>query len=95
MDDYPAKIADFLEETAAKVRSLTVDRIAYGVRWATAGIVLAVIAFLLILFLLFGLFRLFGELIGVELTYAVFGGLFVIAGALLWSRRTPKPTQED
>ena len=90
MDDFPTKIADFLEQTATKVRSMTVDRIAGGVRWGAAGIVLAVLAFLLAVFLLIGIFRLLGELIGVEVTYAIFGGLFLLLGVLLLRQRTPR-----
>jgi hypothetical protein len=94
MDDFPTKIADYLEQTATRVRALTVDRIAVGVRWTAAGIVLAVLGFLLALFLLIGIFRLLGELIGIEVTYAVFGGLFVILGVFLLSRRKPQPDKE-
>lgn len=90
MDDFPTKIADFLEQTATKVRSMTVDRIAGGVRWGAAGIVLAVLAFLLAVFLLIGIFRLLGELIGVEVTYAIFGGLFLLLGVLLLRQRKPR-----
>ena len=94
MDDFPAKIADFLEQTATKVRSMTVDRIALGVRWTAAGIVLALMAFLLVLFLFVGIFRLLGELIGVEIAYAVIGGLFLLGGVLLLSQRKPS-TDKD
>lgn len=94
MDDFPTKIADFLEQTATRVRSMTVDRVAVGIRWTAAGIVLAVLAFLLVLFLLVGIFRLLGELIGVEVTYAVFGGLFVVLGVFLLTQRKPRPDKE-
>ncbi len=95
MDDFPAKIADLLESVATRVRSMTVDRLAGAARWTAVGLVLATMGLLAALFLVFGLFRLIGELIGFELTYAVLGGLFLIAGMLLWSKRTPKPVNED
>ena len=95
MDDFPAKIADLLESVATRVRSMTVDRLAGAARWTAVGLVLATMGLLAALFLVFGLFRLIGELIGFELTYAVLGGLFLIAGMLLWSKRTPKPANED
>jgi hypothetical protein len=94
MDDFPLKIADFLEQTASKVRSMTVDRIALAVRWTAAGVVLALMAFLLVLFLLVGIFRLLGEIIGVELAYAVLGGLFVIVGVFLLSQRKPSTNKD-
>ena len=95
MDDFPAKIADLLESVATRVRSMTVDRVAGIAKWTAVGVVLMVMASLIALFLLFGLFRLIGELIGFELTYAILGGLFVIAGMFLWSKRIPKPVEED
>ena len=95
MDDFPTKIADLLEDTATRIRAMTVDRIASGVRWTAAGIVVAVLGFLLVLFLLFGIFRLLGELIGMELTYAVFGGIFALVGVFLLSKRHSKPAEED
>lgn len=94
MDDFPTKIADFLEQSAVKVRSMTVDRIAGGVRWGAAGIVLAVLGFLLAVFLLIGIFRLLGELIGVEVTYAIFGGLFLLLGVLLLRQRKPRSDKD-
>ena len=90
MDDFPAKVAALLEDTAARVRGMTVDRAAGAVRWTAAGIVLAILGFLAVVFLLFGVFRLVGELIGVEWTYALFGGLFMLVGVLLWRQRLPK-----
>jgi drug/metabolite transporter superfamily protein YnfA len=89
-DDYPALIADFLETTAAKIRSLTVDRVRNATTWTAVGIVLAVLAIVLVTFLVVGIFRIVGELITVELAYVAFGGLFVIIGALVWSRRLPR-----
>ena len=95
MDDFPAKIADLLESVATRVRTMTVDRVAGVAKWTAVGLVLVVMASLIGLFLLFGLFRLIGELIGFELTYAILGGIFVIAGMFLWSKRIPKPVEED
>ncbi|MDH3499875.1 MAG: hypothetical protein OEM97_07120 [Acidimicrobiia bacterium] len=94
MDDFPTKIADFLETTATKIRTMTVDRIAQGVRWAAAGVVIGLAGFLLTLFLLVALFRILGELIGVEVTYAVFGGLFVILGVFLLRQRKPRTNKD-
>lgn len=95
MDDFPAKIADLLESVATRARSMTVDRVAGAARWTAVGVVLATMALLAALFLVLGLFRLVGELIGFELTYAILGGLFIVVGMFLWSRRRPKPANED
>lgn len=90
MDDYPAQIAEFLETTAAKIRGLSVDRVRNVATWVAVGLVVAMLALVLIIFLLVGLFRLVGELLTVELAYTILGGLFVVLGALLWSKRVPK-----
>ena len=95
MEDFPTKIADMLESSALKVRSLTVDRVARIAKWAALGMVIAVLVLIGIFFILIGLFRILGELMGTRTTYAVVGGLFVLAGAFLWSKRTAKPKEED
>ena len=94
MDDFPTNIADFLESTAHKIRSMTVDRVRGVLKWTALGLVLAVLGSLLVLFLFIGIFRLLGELIGVKTTYATLGGLFVLVGAFLWSKRVPRATSK-
>jgi hypothetical protein len=93
--DYPAKIADYLEQTSTKIRSLTVDRIAVGVTWAAIGIVIAAIAVLALIWLLVAFFRALGTLIGQEVAYAVVGGILLLAGVFVWMKRHPddEPTQ--
>ena len=90
MDDFPTKIAEFLESIAQKIRAMTIDKVRGAVKWTALGLVLAVLGFLLFLFLLVGTFRILGELIGVKTTYAILGGLFVLLGAFLWSKRLPR-----
>lgn len=89
MDDFPTQIADFLVETAARVRAMTVDRVAGYAKWAAVGLVVAMIVFVLVVFLLVGLFRWLGELIGVEAAFALVGGLFVVVGMFLWRQKNP------
>ncbi len=45
MNDFPTQIADFLEETAGKIRSMTVDRLASAAKWTGVGIVAAMLGF--------------------------------------------------
>ncbi len=89
MDDYPTKIADFLESTAAQIRSLSVDRVRNAATWTAVGLVVGMLAFILVVFLVVGLFRLLAEITTVEIAYLILGGLFVIVGAFLWAKRTP------
>ena len=61
-----------------------------------AGVVIAgaLVTFALIFFFV-GLFRILGELVNdMELAYAIVGGLFLILGVLLWSKRIAKDTEE-
>jgi len=90
VEDLPARLAEFLETTAGRVRSLTVERAAGWARMTALGLVATVLAIMGVWFLLVGIIRLLSTWIEVKYLYAIIGGLFVIAGALLWSKRTPK-----
>lgn len=90
MDDFPKKIADFLEDIATRVRTMTVDRVAGWARWAALGMVMAVLGLLGVVFLLVGLFRILAEVVqSPTIAYAILGAIFVVIGAFLWSKRTP------
>ena len=96
--DYPAKIADGLEQVAGRIRSLTVDRVAVGVTWAAIGIVITTLGVMAVIWLLVAFFRALGTLIGQELAYAVVGGILFLGGVFVWMKRhpdeEPSPTQE-
>ncbi len=94
MDDFPTRIADLLESVAARVRAMTVDRIAKAVRWLAAAPLLLVLGVVGLIFLLIGLARIAGELVGVRLAYAILGGLLLAAAVFLWSKRNPKSEEE-
>ena len=95
MNDYPTQIADFLEETAGKIRSLTVDRLAEAAKWTGVGIVAAMLGLVLCIFLVVGLVRLLAGLVGMQWAYTIIGGLFVIAGMFLWRMRIPRKATEN
>ena len=88
-NDYPTKIADFLEQIATRIRSLTVDRASLAVTWTAIGVVVATLAVLAVIWLLVGFFRALGTLIGQELAYAVVGGILLLVGVFLWMKRYP------
>ncbi len=96
--DYPARIADLLEDLATRIRSMTVDRASVAVTWTAIGIVAATAAVLALIWVLVGFFRALGTLIGQELAYAVVGGILFLAGVFVWMKRhpneEPSPTQE-
>jgi drug/metabolite transporter superfamily protein YnfA len=90
MDDMPTRFADFLENIATKIRSLTIDRFARGMRLALAGTVAATLALIALIFLIVSVFRAVSVPLTVEGAYAAFGGLFILAGVLVWLKRKPK-----
>lgn len=96
VEDFPTRIADFLETVARRIRALTVDKLARLITIVALGIVALLLVSMAFVFLLVGLFRIVEELIfkacdcgaAMEISYGVVGGLFLIVGALMWSRRT-------
>jgi hypothetical protein len=95
VEDYSQRIPDLLERLTGKIRSMTVEPAA-KVLSILAGVVIAgaLVTFALIFFFI-GLFRILGELVNdMELAYAIVGGLFLVLGLLLWSRRVAKDTKE-
>ncbi len=85
-----ARIADYLELIAVKVREMTVDRAATAVTWTAVAMILVVGAVMAVFWLLVGIFRALGTLIGTETAYAVVGVVLIIIGAFVWSRRYPQ-----
>ena len=94
MDDFPAKIAELLESVASRVREMTVERAAGWARWTAIGVVLAMLGFLMFIFTIVAVFRLVAGLVTVEGAYGIFGGLFVLIGIVLWTKRLPSRDDE-
>jgi drug/metabolite transporter superfamily protein YnfA len=90
MNDMATRFADFLDDLAAKIRSLTVDRFARVIRLSLAGTVAAALVFVALIFLVVSIFRAVAVPLTVEGAYAAFGGLFIAAGVLVWLKRTTK-----
>lgn len=102
MEDFPTRIADLLESIATRIRSLTVDKVARVITYVTLGLVALTLVALAFIFLMVGLFRVVEELVfkacdcdtAMEISYAAVGGLFLLFGALLWSRRVKKGSND-
>jgi len=91
VEDFPRKIADLLETAAQRVRAMTVDRIANGVKWTALSILFTMLALVAFIFLSIGLFRILAEVVGSTIiAYAIVGGIFLIGGLFLWLKRNPK-----
>lgn len=95
MNDYPTQIADLLENTADKVRSMTVDRVAGWAKPIAVGIVAALLGLTLSIFLVVGLVRLLAGLVGMQWSYTIIGGLFLVVGLFLWRLRLPRDAAQD
>ena len=103
MEDFPTRIADFLESLTTRVRALTVDRVARAITFATLGLVAITLVMAAFVFVLVGLFRILEELIfkacdcsqAMEISYGGVGGLFLLIGVLLWLRRTRTKAEEE
>lgn len=90
-----ARIADFLEMIATKVRALTVDRAATAITWMAVSLILLAAIAMALFWLLVGIFRALGALMGVETAYAVVGAVLIIVGAIVWIRRYPQDRTAD
>lgn len=103
MEDFPTRVADFLESLATRIRELTVDRVARVIKFVTLGLLAITLVTIAFIFLLVGIFRILEELIfkacdcsqAMEISYGAVAGLFVLVGALLWSRRSRTKTEDE
>ncbi len=88
MEEYAARFADLLEQVAIKIRSLTVDRVAEGIRLTGLGILAFTLGFTAVLFLLFAIFGALEIPLTTAGAFAVLGAVLVAIGAYLWIKRT-------
>lgn len=88
MEEYAAKFAELLEQVAAKIRSVTVDRVARGIRLTGLGILALTLGFTSMLFLLFAIFGALEIPLTTAGAFALIGALLVGLGAYLWMKRT-------
>lgn len=87
MEEYAARFAELLEQIAIKVRSITVDPLARGIRVAGLGILAATLGFTALLFLLFAIFGALEIPLTTAGALALVGVLFTGAGIYLWMKR--------
>lgn len=87
MDEYAARFAEFLEQIAIKIRSVTVDRVARGIRIAGLGILAATLGFTALLFLSLAIFGALEIPLTTAGALALVGALLVGVGTYLWMKR--------
>lgn len=88
MDDFPAKLAAFLETTAIKVRSLTVDKAAKAVRLTTLGLIALTLGLMAVIFLFLTIYGSLEIPLGEWGAFAVLAGLFAVGGVFMWVKRS-------
>ena len=72
---------------------MTVDRAVKVITIAAVVLIAGMMVSIALVFLFVGVFRILGDLVNdMELAYAIVGGLFLILGLLLWSKRHTKST---
>jgi hypothetical protein len=84
-----------LENAALKVRSLTVDRLDRAVKITALGIIAVTLGAIAIIYLVRAIFEAVAVPLGVLGAYALFGGLFVVGGALMWAMRKRQPKEDN
>ncbi len=87
MDEYAARFAELLEQIALKIRSVTVDRVARGIRFAGLGILAATLGLTAVLFLLLAIFGALEIPLTTAGALAVVGALLTGAGIYMWMKR--------
>ena len=88
MQELATRFADFLEEIATKVRSMTVDRVARFIKLTGLGIVAAALGLTAVVFLVWTLFGALEIPLTTAGAFAVFGVVLAVAGGFLWFTRS-------
>lgn len=88
MDDFPARLAAFLEDIATRARALTVDRAENAVRLTTLGLIAAAFGIMTIVFLSLTIYGALEIPLQPWGAYGVLAGLFAIGGVFMWVKRT-------
>lgn len=88
MEDYASKFAELLEQVATRIRSVTVDRVARGIRLTGLGILAFTLGFTAVLFLLYAIFGALEIPLTTAGALALIGALLSGLGAYLWIKRT-------
>lgn len=92
MEEFATKFADQLENVASKIRSQTIDRADRFTSVAAAALIALVLAPVILIFLSVAIFRVVEAWTSNEGAFAIFGGLFLAVGALLWKKKNQPPT---
>lgn len=87
MEEFAARFADLVEGIAVKIRSLTIDRVARGIRITGLGILAATLGFTAVLFLLWALFAAAEYSLTTAGAFGLFAVVLIGVGSYLWTKR--------
>ena len=87
MEEWAVRFAEVLEQIGVKVRSLTVDRVARGIRLTGLGILAATLGFSAVLFLFLAIFGALEIPLTTAGALAVIGVALIGGGSYLWIKR--------
>jgi hypothetical protein len=91
--DWSDQIVDRIVEVIERVRAATTGPLLKIVRAVVYGIIVIGLGVMLVTLLIIALIRLLDQLPGgVWLPYLILGGLFTIAGLILWTQRSTSST---
>jgi hypothetical protein len=96
MADWTTDAVDTLEQIVGTVRDKTVLPAQRATRAVVYGLLVGFFVFVAVVMLAIALFRVLVVLVGdVWLAYLILGGIFVIAGAFVWTLRFTRPKDVD
>ena len=96
MADWTTDAVDTLEQIVGTVRDKTVLPAQRATRAVVYGLLVGFFVFVAVVMLAIALFRVLVVLVGdVWLAYLILGGIFVIAGAFVWTLRFAQPKEPD
>lgn len=89
--DWSAQAADTVVDLVDNVRSKTTGPLLQAAKVVVYGIVIVVVAIVALILLSIALMRLVNVYVpgGVWISYFIVGGLFVLGGLLVWTKRRP------
>ncbi|SRR5581483_937437 len=93
-DDWAVQTADTIERLVESVRSNTSDRLVSAARLVVFGLLAAILGTIALVWGVTALVRFMVSYLGSAwATYYILGGLFTLAGLLLWQRAWKRPAR--
>ena len=96
MADWTTDAVDALEQAVGLVRDKTVVPAQKASRAIVSGLLVAFFVLVAVVMVAIALFRILVVLVGdVWLAYLILGGIFVVAGAFVWTLRSPRTKETN